>query len=42
MSQMNVSLKQRLTDIDNRLVLAKGEEVREGMEWEADVSRCKL
>ena len=29
-------------DIDDRLVVAKGEEVREGMEWEGDVSRCEL
>ena len=29
-------------DTDNRLGVAKGEEVREGMEWEVDVSRCKL
>ena len=28
-------------DIENRLVVAKGEGVGGGMEWEAGVSRCK-
>ena len=27
---------------ENRLVVAKGEEVGGGMEWEVGVSRCKL
>ena len=34
--------RNRLTDIENRLVIAKGEGVGEGMEWEVRVSRCKL
>ena len=40
MTQMNLSKK--ITDIENRLVVAKGEGVGERMEWEAGVSRCKL
>ena len=31
-----------LMDIENRLVVAKGEGVGGGMEWEVAVSRCKL
>ena len=34
--------RNRLIDRENRLVVAKGEEVGRGMEWEAGVSRCKL
>ena len=29
-------------NIENRLVVAKGEGVGGGMEWEVGVSRCKL
>ena len=29
-------------DIENRLVVAKGERVGGGMEWEVGVSKCKL
>ena len=29
-------------DTENRLVIAKGEEVCGGMEWEFGVSKCKL
>ena len=28
--------------MENRLVIAKGEEMGKGMEWEFGVSRCKL
>ena len=38
MTQMNLSTK--LTDIENRLVVAKGEGVGRGIEWEVGVSRC--
>ena len=31
-----------MTDIEKRLVVAKGEGVAGGMEWEPGVSRCKL
>ena len=34
--------RNRLTDIENRLVVAKGEEGGSGMDWEFAVSRCKL
>ena len=34
--------RNRLTDVETRLVVAKGEGVGEGMAWEAGVSRCKL
>ena len=34
--------RNRLTDIENRLVVAKGEGCREGMDWEFRFSRCKL
>ena len=40
---MNPSMNgNRLTDIDNRLVVAKGEGFGGGMEWEVGISRCKL
>ena len=29
-------------DIENRLVVAKGERGRSGMDWELGVSKCKL
>ena len=35
-------MKQRLTDKENRLVVAKGEGAGEGREWEAGVGKCKL
>ena len=31
-----------MTDIEKRLVVATGEGVAGGMEWEPGVSRCKL
>ena len=34
--------RNRLTDIENRLVVAKGEGGGGGMDWEFGVSRCKL
>ena len=34
--------RNRITNIENRPVVAKGEGVGGGMEWEAGVSRCKL
>ena len=34
--------RDRLTDIDSRLVVAKGEGSGEGMEWEFRVRKCKL
>ena len=32
----------KLTDIENKLVVATAEGVGEGMEWEVGISRCKL
>ena len=34
--------RNRPTDIENRLVVAKGEWGGSGMDWEFEVSRCKL
>ena len=34
--------RKRITDIENRLVIAKGVGGDEGMKWEFGVSRCKL
>ena len=43
MEQMNLSTKEnQITDIYNGLVLAKGEEGRRGIDWEFQVSKCKL
>ena len=39
---MNVSTKQKQTDVDNRLVVAKGDGGGGGMEWEFGICRCKL
>ena len=40
MTQMNLPTKH--TDIENRLVVAKGEGVEGGKDWEFGISRCKL
>ena len=32
----------RLTDVENRLVVAKGEGGEREMDWEFEISRCKL
>ena len=34
--------RNRLTDIENRLVIANGEGCEGGMDWEFGVSRCKV
>ena len=34
--------RNRLTDIENRLLVAKGEGGRGGKDWEFGISRCKL
>ena len=39
---MNLSTKQKRTQTENKLVVAKGEGVGGGMKWEFVVSRCKL
>ena len=42
MAQMNLSTKQKLTEIENRLVVAKGGGGGGGKDWEFGISRCKL
>ena len=42
MAQMNLSTEKKLMDVENRLVVAKGEERGSGMDWEFGISRCKL
>ena len=42
MAQMNVQTRNRFIDIDNRLVVAKGDGGKGGKDWEFGVSRCKL
>ena len=43
MAQMSLSTKlKQITDIENRLVVAKGERSQEGRDWESGVSRYKL
>ena len=43
MAQINLSQERnRLIDIENRLVTAKGEGGGKVMDWEVGVSRCKL
>ena len=40
MTQMNLSTKQKHTNIQNGLVVAQGDGVGGGKEWEVGVSRC--
>ena len=42
MAQMNLPTKQTGSYIKNRLVVHKGVEGRERMDWEFGASRCKL
>ena len=42
MAQMNLSTKTRLTDIQNRLVVARAIREGRGMDWKVGVSKCKL
>ena len=39
---MNPSTEKKPTDLENRLVVAKGEREESGIDWEFVVSRCKL
>ena len=42
MTQTNPSMhRNRYKDIENRLVVASGEESGEGKDWEFGISRCK-
>ena len=42
MTQMNLPVKHRLIDIENRLVVARAGGGRRGLGWEFGISRCKL
>ena len=42
MAQMNLLTEHRLTDVENRLVAAKGEEGGRGMDGELGLNRCQL
>ena len=42
MVQMNFSTEKKIMDMESRLMVAKGEGVGSGMDWEFGVSRCKL
>ena len=39
---MNLSTEKKLMDLENRLMVAKGEGEGNGMNWESGVNRCKL
>ena len=42
MTQMNLSMKQKHTGIENRPVAAEGLGGTGGVGWELEISRCKL
>ena len=42
MAQINLQNRNRFMDIENGLVVAKGEGGRSGMDWEFGASRCQL
>ena len=42
MPQMNLWNRNRITGIENRLVVAKEEGIGREMEWEVEVRRCQL
>ena len=42
MTQMKLSTEKKRMDLENRLVVAKGDEGGSGMDWESGVNRCKL
>ena len=39
---MNLSTEKKLMDLENRLMVAKGEGEGNGMNWESGVNRCRL
>ena len=39
---MNLSTEKKITDLENRLVVAQGERGRSGRDWELGVNGCKL
>jgi len=42
MTQINLWNRKRLTDIDNRLVDAKGKGCQTEIDWEFGIGKCKL
>ena len=42
MAQKNHSTEKKMMDLENRLVVAKGEKGGSGMDWELGVNRYKL
>ena len=42
MAQMNLSTEKKITDLENRLVVAWGREGGSGSDWELGVNGCKL
>ena len=42
MAQMNLSTEKKIMDLENRLVVAKGEGGGSGMDGELGVNRCRL
>ena len=42
MTQMNLFMKEKQNHGRREYVVAKGEGVRRGMDWEFGISRCKL
>ena len=39
---MNLSTQKKITDMENRLAIAKEEGVGSGVDWELGANRCKL
>ena len=42
MAQRNLSTEKKIMDLENRLVVAKGEGGGSGMDWELGINRYKL
>ena len=42
MVQRKLSTEKKIMDLENRLVVAKGEGGGSGMDWELGVNRCRL
>ena len=42
MAQVNLSTEKKLMDLENRLLVAKGEGIGSRMDWELGVHRCRL
>ena len=42
MAQRNLSTEKKIMDLENRLVVAKGEGEGVGRDWELGVNRCRM